>query len=194
MGREQHLRFWTWFERAAASVTVGEPSVTSELSEQFEHVGITEWQIYPSGDDPDTLVLSIGLGDAGPSSCGAALIGCAPMVSGWKFQVGHPRKHLWDGHVLWGAGQVPVDMLSWRFLVFRYPDGMHEIALVRPLLEPAIADQAEAMAIFAVEAELGQPVAEQLVCKITVDDDVSPQHQAMLISLKDLRKAVGLAD
>jgi hypothetical protein len=85
-------------------------------------------------------------------------------------------------------------MHSWCFLVFRYPDGMHELALVRPPLKPLIASQAEALAIFAVEAELGQAEAKRLVCKITVDDDVPSEYPAMPIPLKGLRKAVGLPE
>jgi hypothetical protein len=191
MSESEGADFWAWFQQHSLSLAANDPDAVAGLGERLQTLGLVYWELGP-GEAAGTSFLAFGMDDDSTRRSASTLCERAPLLAGWEFRLGKPRKQ-WDGRLLWGVEKVQVDARAWRFLVFRYADGMHEITLVRPRLPAAIKDQAQALAVFVVEAELGQDDARRLVCKIAVDKNVDTAQRNSTLGMRDLRRALRLA-
>ena len=85
------------------------------------------------------------------------IVSRAPIVPGWEFLPLRPKKN-WDlrFEIEGESGPIEVDARSWRFVAYRYPDGVYDLVVsigAEAALGPADRDLAVRIA---VEGQLGE--------------------------------------
>jgi hypothetical protein len=159
MSTDDDIRaFWQWFadtcERISDNPTAD--AVIAELDRRVSDLGCPAWEIGPGDQTGWFLALSPD-GDPGSLALTRKIVREAPRLPGWEILPHRPRKK-WDlrFEIEGTSGPIEVDARSWRFVAYRYPDGVYDLVILvrdEPSLAPLDRDLA---ARIAVEGQLGE--------------------------------------
>jgi hypothetical protein len=158
MSTEDDIRaFWEWF--VAAHEWIAEnptaDAVIEELDRRVSDLGCPAWEIGP-GDQTDWFLALSPDGDPDSLALTRKIVDEAPRLPGWEILPHRPPKK-WDlrFEIEGSSGPIEVDARSWRFVAYRYPDGIYDVVVLvdEPSLAPLDRDLA---ARIAVEGQLGE--------------------------------------
>lgn len=161
MSTEDDIRaFWGWFAetRERISERPTDEAVIEELDRRVSGLGCPAWEIGP-GDQTDWFLALSPDGDPGQLGLTREIVRAAPSLPGWEILPFRPRKK-WDLQFEFEgvSGPIQVDARGWRFVAYRYADGVYDlVVLVRdePSLSPL---DRELAARIVVEGQLGEEV------------------------------------
>ena len=180
--------FWEWFadtrERIAGDPTAD--AVIEELDRRISDLGCPAWEIGP-GEKTDWFLALSPNGDPGSLALTRKIVGEAPRLPGWEILPHKPRKK-WDlrFEIEGASGPIEVDARSWRFVAYRYPDGIHDLVVLvgdQPSLAPLDRDLA---ARIAVEGQLGEEALLTVVNEVEAGVTLSDAEMARSRPLNSL--------
>ena len=184
--------FWSWFEAAESRLrTLGPDSAAwKELDEQVGKLGIKAWEVGPATVSTARYSLALSPnGDREAYRLTRSVVALAPTIPEWEFLPAKPRKH-WARQLHWSQDQIDIDASGWRFVVYRYEDGLSEIVLLGDEL-PALDPDAQMRVLdFVVESELGEASCMELLYGIDILREPTEQDLANSISVTSLFQAV----
>jgi hypothetical protein len=99
------------------------PSRVSDL-------GCPAWEIGP-GEQTDWFLALSPDRDPGSLALTREIVREAPKLPGWEILSCRPRKK-WDlrFEIEGTSGPIEVDARSWRFVAYRYPDGIYDVVVL----------------------------------------------------------------
>jgi len=158
MSTDDDIRaFWEWFvaehEWIAANPTAD--AVIEELDRRVSDLGCPAWEIGP-GDQTDWFLALSPDGDPDSLALTRKIVHEAPRLPGWEFLPHRPPKK-WElrFEIEGASGPIEVDARSWRFVAYRYPDGIYDVVVL--VDEPSLAPPDRDLAVrIAVEGQLGE--------------------------------------
>lgn len=103
--------------------------VLEELDREVMGLGCPAWEIGPGSEAEWFLALSPD-GDQQAFSLTQEIVSRAPSVPDWEF-VPHRPKKSWDlrFEVEGESGPIDIDARHWRFVAYRYPDGVYDLVV-----------------------------------------------------------------
>jgi len=149
--------FWSWFLRCESQLRTRWPesSCLRELDEQLAELGIGAWEIGPAVASSAKYSFTLSPnGDPDLYAKTRRIVGLAPSLSDWEFLSAKPRKQ-WNRKFQWSERQVPIDCSDWRFVVYRYEDGLSEVVLIGAALAPFEPEEQMRILMFVLISELG---------------------------------------
>jgi hypothetical protein len=150
--------FWDWFARTRERISENptDDDVIEELDRRVSVLGCPAWEIGPGHQTDWFLALSPD-GDPASLALTRRIVHEAPSLPGWEILSCRPRKRWALQFEFEGAsGPISVDARSWRFVAYRYADGVYDLVVLvgdGPSLAPL--DRGLAARI-AVEGQLGE--------------------------------------
>jgi len=181
--------FWAWFAEHGARIG-DDPSdarLLDEIGRRISRLDCPGWEIGPGQQSEWFLALS-------PERDPAAyprmqrIVGRAPSVPGWTFLPHRPKKDWYLQFEIEGdAGPIEIDARGWRFVAYRYPDGMYDI-VVRVDNYDALTVEDRALAVqIAVEGHLGEEALLTRLNELEAAREFSPTDAAKSRKLASLR-------
>jgi hypothetical protein len=179
-------RFWRWFcnhQRQLRNVA-DDPILLAELERKLSEIGQRFWEIGPFTAASDELYFAIALGkDPHRMPAIEQVINAAPKLDGWRFLVGKPRKS-WQRAVRWGEDRLLIDANDWQFVLYRFPDGLHDVVLVKPELRGLSEKEKIDLIGFVVASEIGERLMAETV--YSVDSAPSIETSSALLRVDEL--------
>lgn len=125
--------------------------ILEELDRRVSELGCPAWEIGP-GDQAEWFLALSPDGDPRTLPLTQEIVSSAPIVPGWE------SKKKWDlrFEIEGESGSIEVDARSWRFVAYRYPDGVYDLVITvgnEAALGPGDRDLAVRIA---VEGQLGE--------------------------------------
>jgi hypothetical protein len=150
--------FWDWFAstREQISQNPTDDAVIEELNRRVFALGCPAWEIGP-GDQTDWFLALSPDGDPDSLALTREIVHEAPNLPGWEILPYRPRKK-WELQFEFegASGPIQVDARGWRFVAYRYPDGVYDLVVLVPE-EPSLAPPDRDLAArIAVEGQLGE--------------------------------------
>lgn len=185
---ERARTFWEWFGRTASRLRNLEPGKPEwdELDAHVRALGLEAWEVGPAVASEAEYSFALSpMGDPEVYELCKEIVALAPAVPGWELLPAKPRKQ-WHRKFLWSDTGVEVDAGSWRFVVYRYDDGMSEIELlgdVMPQIEEA--DRTRVVE-FVVESELGEGLCMEKLCGLEIEPNPSEEDLENSIPIENL--------
>jgi hypothetical protein len=183
--------FWRWFAGVSGALATDPTNddLIGELDSRIAALGCPGWEIGPGSTKAWFLALS-PCGDPEQLPVTRVLVGEAPELSNWEFLPARPPKQ-WDLYfeVAGEAGPLEIDARGWEFVLYRYPDNLHDVVVLVPdtlLLSPA---DRTLVARIAVEGQLGE---EPLLTSIRDIEAVTDWSDAERERARPLRTLVNL--
>jgi hypothetical protein len=157
--------FWAWFDVVESRLRNLKPDspMWSELDQRLETLGVEAWEIGPAvaSTARHSFTLSPN-GDRETYVKTRRIVELAPHLPEWEFLPAKPRKQ-WSRRFLWSRDRIDIDASGWRFVVYRFNDGLHDIVLVGDVLPSLDPDQQRRVLRFVVESELGEASCIELI-------------------------------
>lgn len=183
-------QFWAWFadnEAALRDASISRQLV-DELDKRLADITSLSWEIGPSRMSNESTYFALSLnGMLGNISECEEILRHAPSLSNWEFCVGKPPKD-WERIVLWGKSQCAVDASDWRFRLYRFEDGLHDVVHVSPSLEIADTRRLKNLIGFVVQAELGERLMLETVYSVDFNyTEDSTARENTDLSIDELR-------
>jgi hypothetical protein len=185
--------FWEWFSSVAPLLAADpeNPPILKQLDERVSQMHPKlSWEIGPGLYKPWQFVISPNL-DAKLRKTSAEVIKHCPGLTDWEFYGARQPKQ-WDYNFqLQIAGMlVDFDASRWKFVLLRYPDGMHEILLKGENLPKLTAEQRQQAAAITLESILGEDVILQSVDEFELLNELEPRFASKARPIQQLREAV----
>jgi hypothetical protein len=150
--------FWDWFAatREQISQNPTDDAVIEEMDRRVLALGCPAWEIGP-GDQTDWFLALSPAGDPDSLALTRAVVREAPNLPDWEILPSKPRKK-WELQFAFegASGPIQVDARGWRFVAYRYPDGVYDLVVLVPD-EPSLAPPDRDLAArIAIEGQLGE--------------------------------------
>ena len=167
--------FWAWFAGNSGRICRDPEKdvLLEELDRRVSGLGCPAWEIGPGSQGEWFLALSPD-GDPRALPLTLEIVSRAPSVPGWEFLPHRPKKE-WDlrFEIEGESGPIEVDARGWRFVAYRYPDGVYDLVIS-----------------VGSETELG-PGERDLAVRIAVEGQLG--EEALLTRVNDLDVVVELS-
>ncbi len=194
MSTEDDIRaFWGWFAdtRERISENPTDDAVIEELDRRVSVLGCPAWEIGP-GDQTDWFLALSPDGDPDSLALTREIVHKAPSLPGWEILPYRPPKK-WDLQFEFegASGPIQVDARRWRFVAYRYPDGVYDLVVLvgdEPSLAPL---DRELAARIAVEGQLGE---EALLTAVNEVEAVVELSDAEIGRSQPLTSLIALAE
>jgi hypothetical protein len=176
--------FWEWFATARESLPE-EAAAVEELDRRVSDLGCPAWEIGPGERAEWFLALSPD-GDPASLALTRKVVGAAPSIPGWELLSHRPRKQ-WDlrFEIESESGPIEVDARTWRFVAYRYPDGLYDLVILAD--DPSLAPPDRDLAVYlADEGQLGEEALMTVVNRIEAVTEVSDAEVERSRSLSSL--------
>jgi hypothetical protein len=186
MPKDDDVReFWLWFESVASAFAENylQSDLAVELDRRVCGLGCFAWELGPGLTEPNALVISPG-GDPQRLQQTRAIVARAPDILNWEFHPAIPPKQWKMVFTMEDSmgGEQEVDANDWRYVLLRYPDGVHEIHIEAhntAHLSESCRDEAALIALDGMLGEERRIEAVQLVSSVLkFDEKFEPKAQA----------------
>ncbi len=192
-GLEESARsFWSWFESVENHLRELQPGSPAwiELDERVDKLGVEAWEIGPAVASTAKYSFTLSPnGDPEAYSKTKRIVALAPVMPAWEFLPAKPRKQ-WVRKFLWSEDLIDIDASGWRFVVYRYEDGLSEIVLLGDVLPALDSDTILSVLDFVVESELGEASYIALLYGIDVVREPTEQDVESSIPITSLFQSV----
>jgi hypothetical protein len=163
-------KFWSWFQEAECELRDLDPNERTirMLEKHLGDLGVTAWELGPAMAPSArySLTLSPG-GNPDVYRKTRRIIELAPTLEDWELLPAKPRKQ-WHRKFLWSDEEVPVDASEWRFVVYRYEDGLSTVVLLGDVLAHFRSDEQMRVLMFVLDSELGEASCMELLYDIDI--------------------------
>jgi hypothetical protein len=169
--------FWRWFESVAFALAddVEQRPILERLDEEVAKLGSFGWEVGPGVEADNMLVISP---DGRPERLALTrrVVSMAPSIPRWEFHSAKPPRPTMQ--FVMGDGFVPsneIDARSWRYVLFKFPEGVFDIVIEQVGLNGVSDDVRYAAAGVVLDGVLGEASRLQLfreiepVGKLTAD-------------------------
>lgn len=151
--------FWQWFETIAADLgkDFDDPALLGELDRRVSELGDVSWEIGPGLVEECALVITPD-GSKDQLATSRSIVESAPQIRGWEFHWAKPPKR-WEKQFEIESdrgGVIPVDARSWRYVLFRFPDGTFDVILEQSNLAAASEGDRYTAAVVLLDGILGE--------------------------------------
>ncbi|MBL9024471.1 MAG: hypothetical protein JNL21_19910 [Myxococcales bacterium] len=166
--------FWCWFASAArrlAATNFADQGLLQELDARVSRLGPLGWELGPGQQLSYSLTLTPD-GSVELLPLTEAIVAAAAPIPDFELHSARPAKR-WDLRfsITGPRGEeVPVDARAWRYVLFRFQDGLFDILIEEPNMGHAEEDMRVSAAIVVVDGLLGE--RERLLGIHTVDATV----------------------
>jgi hypothetical protein len=184
--------FWRWFAEHAAELHELMPG--AQLWDEFERrlrsFDISNWEIGPALREKGKSMLALS-----PAGCLNRLhridelVRLAPDIPGWEVYAGKPPK-CWERRFEWSSKRIAIDASNWRLSIYRYNDGLFELALLNPGMKSLSDDERERIATFVVESEIGERSFMSYIYRVSIEDKPTAEQIQNAIGISELRETI----
>jgi len=154
------LGFWSWFERVAPRLeddSQADHAALRELDARVATLGEFSWELGPGRRARCALTIGPG-GEAQKLHATRRIVALAPLIAGWEFHWALQPKE-WDLRFTLESTRgepMQIDGRPWRYVLFRFPDGIYDIVLEQNNLENATDEDRYTAAVIAIDGLLGE--------------------------------------
>ncbi len=152
--------FWCWFASAArrlAATDFADQGLLQELDARVSRLGPLGWELGPGQQLSYSLTLTPD-GSAELLPLTEAIVAAAAPIPDFELHSARPAKR-WDLRfsITGPRGEeVPVDARAWRYVLYRFQDGLFDILIEEPNMGHAEEDMRVSAAIVVVDGLLGE--------------------------------------
>lgn len=165
---ERVRSFWAWFEQVAPTLAsqLDEQEAIAELDRRVSDLGDFAWEVGPGFSARHMLAISPD-GEVDLLEVTRAIVAMAPNMSGWEFYSSRQPRPLTAFTLERVGGQrVQVDPRTWRYVLFRHPDGVFDLVVEMADLAEASDEEKYSAAVVFADASLGEGVRLRLIREI----------------------------
>ncbi len=189
------IEFWTWFESTAVSLrnNFQNALILEQLDARIRELDPSlSWEIGPGSNETCQFVISPNL-DVSLREKAREIIDHAPVLAGWEFYSARRPKD-WNYHVVIkrqeGKDQLALNASDWKFVLLKYPDGIHEVLLQANNLPSLDDDERWQAAAVVLESILGEELLMDRIDEFQLVDQLEPRFEASKRPIRELRDVV----
>ncbi len=181
------LSFWRWIEFKLNSGQIDD-IFFAELDKKLSYFGFDSWEFGPFPSGGDYLAIS-------PAGSRERLKDCqnfiknAPNITGWKFLPAKPAKQ-WNRIFEWSRSGDRICAIDWKFNMYSYPDGMHEIVLIKDSMGKLDKKNKLSILEFVIDSEIGEEKSIEKICKFDVSDNPNESDLSQCMDLDGVKAAI----
>ncbi len=151
--------FWGWFGTVARGLArnLENRALLRELDARVSSLADIVWEVGPGKNAENALVVSPD-GSRDLLQVTERIVRLAPAIDGWEFLSARPpRDGILEFSVKSEAGEwMDVDARDWRYVLYRFPDGMFDIIVEENNLVDVSEGARYSAAVIALDGILGE--------------------------------------
>lgn len=155
--------FWAWFQTNAQELgrDFHNSALLAELDTRLACIGVAGWELGPGSATRYALAISPD-GNRDQLPLTKRIVALSPTVPHWVFLAARPARPSPFLFTLQRNGQndLAVDASEWRYVLYRFPDGLMDIVLEQARLQDVSEEERYMAATIMLDALMGE--AERL--------------------------------
>lgn len=193
--QEKIREFWTWFATSAPHFgdSYQNEDLLAQLDSRVTSLGDFAWEVGPGRTAENAFVLSPG-GDRALLAEARAIVGAAPSLPGWEFHSAKPPKDWKPRFEIQDANGQPfeIDASSWRCVLLRHPDGVHEALVEASNLDSLPNDYRRWAAEITLDGLVGERRRLEIIDEVTVLEKFDRRESEAAFPIVEVRDRIGL--
>lgn len=182
--------FWRWFAENDAILRnlVPESPPWLELEQRLRSLGVEAWEIGPAAGGRTAFAISPA---RSPEKLPLTrkIVGLAPSIPGWLFFSAKQPKD-WNRVFVWSLPGLEIDARQWKFLVYRYADGLFDVVLLGPILDSFSKEERLRIVSFVVESEIGEEILVERVFEVDLEEAPTEDMLNSAVPIEQLRSTI----
>jgi len=185
----QHKKFWEWFEENCNALVPDKIStgLQKDVDTWMSKLGVPAWEIGPFTEKPPLSFFAFSQsGNIETFEMTKSITVNAPEIEGWIFLAAKPPKK-WNRKFLWSRNEREIDASNWKFLIYKYDDGLSDIVLIDDVLPNLKIEEKKHIIDFVIESEIGETGMLTKVYSTDIDTKVDKELHRSAIRLTEMK-------
>ncbi|WP_416878460.1 hypothetical protein [Litorimonas sp.] len=185
----QHKEFWEWFKENNGALVPDKISddLQKSVDVWMSKLNIPAWEIGPFTEKPPLSFFAFSpSGDIETFEMSKSITAAAPEIEGWIFLAAKPPKK-WNRKFLWSRNEIEIDASNWKFLIYKYDDGLSDIVLIDDVLPNMKLEEKKRIVDFVVESEIGEIGMLTKVYSTDIDTNIDKELRLSATPLTEIK-------